>query len=76
MQVKAKESKNKRETTPKTRKGKTHRFPPQGQGKRRETSFVARKLYYNSKLLSFLEALDLYNERSRLTMLFQVIKLN
>jgi hypothetical protein len=37
---------------------------------------VARKLYYNPKLLSFLEALDLYIERSRLTMLFQVTKMN
>jgi hypothetical protein len=53
-----------------TRKGKKTSVSPQGQGKQRYTRFVARKIYYKSKLLSFLEALDLYNERSRLTMFF------
>jgi hypothetical protein len=53
VKTKAKESKRNGKQPRKTRKEKKTPVSPQGQGKRRETSFVARKLYYNLNYFLF-----------------------
>jgi hypothetical protein len=71
MQVKLKKAKETRHNPEKQEREKKTPVSPQGQEKRRETSFVARKFYYNPKLLSFLEALDLYTRDQGLKCLFK-----